>query len=97
VDHLGGTVWIDAADHVTTKLVAHLVPAEGRREPVFVQAYERTADGLWLGSYTRLNPSVKPAFFNGEAYDWIVVSHNYRRFSIDATEVKQPEPKRRTG
>jgi hypothetical protein len=80
VDHLSGTAWIDAADRVTSKLIAHLAPAAERDEPVFVQAYTRTPEGIWLGSYTRLNPSVKPEFFNGETYDWIIESHNYLRF-----------------
>jgi len=95
VDHLSGTVWIDAADRVTIKLVAHLAPAAGENAPVFVQAYTPTPEGIWVGSYTRLNPSVKPEFFNGETYDWTVESRNYRRFVTGTVVVRQEDPKKR--
>jgi len=97
VDHLCGTVWIDAADHVTAKLVARMAPLDMERqeEPVFVQAYTRMPEGIWLGSYTRLNPSVKPEFFNGETYDWIIESRNYRRFLTGEIVLREEEPKKR--
>jgi hypothetical protein len=93
VDHLCGSVWIDAADRVTIKLIARLAPATGKNEPVFVQAYSRTPEGVWLGSYTRLNPSVKPEFFNGETYDWIIESRDYRRFWTGTVVVRPEKPK----
>lgn len=97
VDHLRGTVWIDAADHVTTKLIAYMTPpaakSVGKDEPVFAQAYTRTTEGIWLGSYTRLNPSIKPEFFNGETYDWIIESRNYRRFTSEPSVLQRVDHK----
>jgi len=94
VDHLCGTVWIDATDRITAKLIAHMYPDTAKTEPVFVQAYERSSEGTWLGTYTRLNPSVKPEWFSDETFDWVIETRNYRRFGTEPADIKQVNRKR---
>ena len=106
VDRLSGSVWIDAADRITAKLIARVAPIfvesakppirpDRKNEPVYVQAFTRLKDGVWLGTYTRLNPSVYPKYFNDETYDWIVESSNYRRFGAEPAVLKPVDRKTR--
>lgn len=74
-------------------MVAFAQPGKVPLEPVFEQRFERLPDGIWVGTYTRLNPSVNPDLFNQESYDWIVETKNYRRFGTESGELKQVRTK----
>ena len=106
VNRLSGSVWIDAADRITAKLTARVAPAFAesakppinparKNEPVYVQVFTRLKDGVWLGSYTRLNPSTYPKYFSDETYDWVVESGNYRRFGAEPAVLKPMDRKTR--
>lgn len=87
--HLRGTVWIDADDKITAKIIALAVPSSQGDDVVFEQRFSRMPEGVWLQTYLRMNPSTNPKFFNGENFDWIRENYGYQRFTVDATPISQ--------
>ena len=98
LSHLAGTIWIDANDKITTKIVARLAdPADkpgGKDDTVFAQEFLRAPDGIWLVKYLRVNPTVKPEYFDGINLELIVERSDYQRFTVRAEDPKLADPKK---
>ena len=82
---LNGTVWIDAADRVVSRLEAWPAadPARGRPEPVLVYEQVRLADGTWMHASTRINTTRHPALFNRVTIEFREDFTGYKRFGTE--------------
>lgn len=84
---LNGTVWIDAADRVVSRLEAW--PADEfsqgprRPEPVLVYEQVRLSDGTWMHYTTRINTTRHPALFNKVTIEFQEVFTDYKRFGTE--------------
>ena len=88
--HLAGTLWIDAQDRITTRIVARITPPTGAPDDTaFVQEFARMPEGVWLSTYLRLDTSLKPEYFNGEAFEWIRERKNHQHFTVGIEIPKQ--------
>jgi len=98
LSHLAGTVWVDAADKITTKIVARLAkPTDklaGKDDTAFVQEFTRMPEGVWLFKYLRVNPAVKPEYFNGMNSELISERSNFQRFTVRAEDPKLADQKK---
>lgn len=96
--HLAGTIWIDVEDKIATKIVAHLAEASGalasKGDTAFALEYMRMPDGVWLVKYLRVNPAVRPEYFDGMNSELIVERSDYQRFTVRADDPKLADPKK---
>lgn len=90
-----GTVWIDQADKIVTRLEGWPASEEAfdliqstapRNDAALVYQQERQADGLWLPSIISLNANGRPDLFNGLNWEVIFEFGSYRRFDTSASE-----------
>ncbi len=81
--HLRGTLWIDQEDGLPVQVKTYLADTRGEDQEVYVEGHTRQLNGKWLRSYLRINPAANPKVFNGERFEWTVVSSNYQEFSVD--------------
>ncbi|HVF28563.1 MAG TPA: VWA domain-containing protein [Pyrinomonadaceae bacterium] len=98
VAKLVGTVWIDAADKVVTRLEGwpavefaarnERSPAP-RREAAIIYQQMRLPTGVWLPSLIRMNAAGDDQLFNGLNWDVLFEMSDYKRFNtaVDKIEV----------
>ena len=91
LQHLTGTLWIDAADRVVVKAKAWVVGAT-EKEGLFLEVYHRKVfSDMWALVYYRINPSVRPELFKHERFDWSFENSQFQRCTVDPGQLKQME------
>ena len=90
--HLAGTVWIDAEQKVTAKLLAYLVSDQQRQKTAYHLESVRLPDGTWLVKRSGFNATLNPQAFNGLNLEWFFERTNYQRFTAQAGDVKLDSP-----
>ncbi len=95
VAKLIGTVWIDQADKIVTRLEGWPASEEAfdliqstapKNDAALVYRQERQADGLWFPSLIRLNANGRTDLFNGLNWEVVFEFGSYRRFDTSANE-----------
>jgi len=103
VSKLIGTVWIDQADKIVTRLEGWPASEEAfdliqstapQNDAALVYRQERKADGLWFPSLIRLNANGRTDLFNGLNWEVVFEFGSYRRFETSANEkISNPSSK----
>jgi hypothetical protein len=103
VAKLIGTVWIDQADKIVTRLEGWPASEEAfdliqstapKNDAALVYRQERQADGLWFPSLIRLNANGRTDLFNGLNWEVVFEFGSYRRFDTSANEkISKPSGK----
>jgi hypothetical protein len=105
---LNGTIWIDAADRIISRLAAWPVPpapdpkkraappspiTEASAPAIYVEMM-RLPEGVWLSTLTRINGLDYPKLFDGIAYEMIFTYSEYKRFNTETLdpEIETPKP-----
>jgi len=95
ITKLIGTVWIDQADKIVTRLEGWPAAEEAfdlmqsmapQNDAALVYRQERQSDGLWFPSLIRLNANGRTDLFNGLNWEVVFEFGNYRRFDTSASE-----------
>jgi tetratricopeptide (TPR) repeat protein len=98
---LVGTVWIDQADSVVTRLEGWPASAAAfdlvqstapRDEAALIYQQTRLADGAWFPSVIRMNAGGRTDLFDGLNWDVVFEFSNYQRFNTSGSE-KLSSPK----
>ncbi|HKO96624.1 MAG TPA: hypothetical protein VJU86_06520 [Pyrinomonadaceae bacterium] len=96
---LHGSIWIDDADRVVSRLEAwpglerdDRNTKEIQKELVLVYEQLRLADGTWMHASTRINTTNHPKLFNGVTIEFQEVFTNYKRFSSEVDSYKIGKP-----
>jgi hypothetical protein len=109
IARLTGEIWIDAQDHIVTRLVGrptqsannaspaqpHTTPAPTADAPpaVYVEMM-RLPEGVWLPRIVRINGADYKKLFDGITWESTWTYSNFRRFSTEIMDVKiNPEGK----
>ncbi|HVF88410.1 MAG TPA: hypothetical protein VM866_12515, partial [Pyrinomonadaceae bacterium] len=97
IAELVGTVWIDAADKVVTRLEgwpAAEFTATNERSPVprkeaaIIYQQVRLPTGVWLPSLIRMNAAGDGQLFNGLNWDVLFEMSDYKRFNTDVDKIE---------
>lgn len=101
---LVGTVWIDQADKVVTRLEGWPASAAAfdlaqsaapRDEAALIYQQTRQADGSWFPSLIRMNAGGRAELFDGLNWDVLFEFSNYQRFNTSANEkLNAPSPQK---
>lgn len=98
---LVGTVWIDSADKVVTRLEGWpssaaafdlVQSAAPRDEAALIYQQTRQADGAWFPSVIRMNAGGRTDLFDGLNWDVVFEFSNYQRFNTQADDAKIKDP-----
>ena len=100
VAQLSGEIWIDAQDHIVSRLVgwpvAGLDNTENsnphERPPAVYVEMTRLKEGIWLPRMARINAADYPKLFDGITTDSTSTYTNYIRFSTEIRDVKVNPP-----
>jgi hypothetical protein len=95
VAQLAGEIWIDAQEHIVTRLVgwpAVEKTSDGRggdaSTPAIHIEMQRLPTGVWLPRVSRINGADYPKLFDGINWDSKSTYSNYVRFSTEVKDVK---------
>jgi hypothetical protein len=107
ISKLNGTVWIDLADKVVTRLegwplqksapeqsAAHEAQPASDSEPAVIYQQVRLSTGVWVPSLIRMNAGGNAALFNGLNWDVMFQFKDYKRFSTDVGGIELEKPKK---
>jgi len=99
-----GTVWIDQADKIVTRVEGWPASEDAfdlmqstapQNDAALVYRQERQADGLWFPSLIRLNANGRTDLFDGLNWEVVFEFGTYRRFDTSANE-KMVKPTNKT-
>lgn len=109
INRLHGTIWIDVADRVVTRLEGWPLPppllAQNRvatqareetpklTEAALVYQQMRLSAGVWVPSLIRMNAGGDTTLFNGLNWDVMFEFSDYKRYSTDVGDIKLERPK----
>ena len=93
IAQLVGEIWIDAADHIVSKLTGWPVNAangseSGERPPAVYAEMLRLPSGVWLPLASRINGLDYPKLFNGMVDDTSMTHREYKQFVTDVKRTK---------
>nr|MBA2646875.1 hypothetical protein [Pyrinomonadaceae bacterium] len=97
VAKLVGTIWIDAADKVVTRLegwpAAEFTAINDRssaprKEAAIIYQQVRLTTGVWLPSMIRMNTAGDGRLFNGLNWDVVFEMSDYKRFNTDVDKIE---------
>jgi hypothetical protein len=104
IAQLTGDIWIDARDHIVTRLTGWpsltadntkppgQAPASGQRPPAVYVEMMRLPEGVWLPHVVRINGADYQKLFDGITSDSLATYSNYVRFSTEIKDVKVDSP-----
>ena len=100
VAQLSGEIWIDAQDHIVSRLVGWPVAQQdntgnsnpNERPPAVYVEMTRLKEGTWLPHMARINAADYPKLFDGITTDSTSTYANYIRFSTEIRDVKVNPP-----
>ena len=103
IAQLAGEIWIDAQDHIVTRLVGWpateqdksrsiYLPAAHERSPAVYVEMMRLKEGIWLPRMARINAADYPKLFDGITSDSTSTYSNHLRFSTEIKDVKVNPP-----
>jgi len=100
VAQLSGEIWIDAQDHIVSRLVGWPVAGPDNtgnsnpheRPPAVYVEMTRLKEGIWLPRMARINAADYPKLFDGINMDSTSTYTNYIRFSTEIRDVKVNPP-----
>jgi len=95
ISKLVGTIWIDQADHVITRLEAWpaaqaafdlLQSTAPRDDAALIYQQRRQDNGLWFPSLIRMNAGGRAELFDGLNWDVVFEFSDYQRFNTSASD-----------
>ena len=95
ISKLVGTIWIDQADKVVTRLEAwpavqaafdFLQSTAPRDDAALIYQQQRQPNGSWFPTVIRMNAGGRKELFNGLNWDVLFEFSGYHRFNTDSTE-----------
>jgi hypothetical protein len=100
VAQLTGEIWIDAQDHIVTRLagwpgvntLANQPQPSGERPPAVYAEMMHLPEGVWLPHVIRINGADYQTLFDGITTDTISTFSKYIRFSTEIKDVKVGQP-----
>ena len=103
VAQLTGEIWIDAQDHIVTRLAGwptfgasnnppNQPPASGERPPAVYVEMMRLPEGVWLPHVVRINGADYQTLFDGISRDSESTFSKYIRFTTEIKDVKVGQP-----
>ncbi|MEP6922134.1 MAG: hypothetical protein ABI967_13490 [bacterium] len=105
IARLTGELWIDAQDHIVTRLVGwpspatsrkpgetQVIPTSGARPPAVYVEMMRVREGFWLPRTIRINGADYPTLFDGVTTDHFSNYSNYIRFTTEVKDVDVTAP-----
>lgn len=101
IANLVGTVWIDQADKVLTRLEGWPASAAAfdlvqstapRDEAALIYQQTRQKDNTWVPSLIRMNAGGRTDLFDGLNWDVVFEFGNYHQFNTQADEAKIKDP-----
>ena len=100
IAQLSGEIWIDAQDHIVTRLVGWPAGEQDKigssnpseRPPAGYVDMTRLKEGVWLPRMARINAADYPKLFDGLTADSTSTYTNYIRFSTEIKDVKINPP-----
>jgi hypothetical protein len=99
IAQLKGMIWIDATDHIVTRLVGWPLRSLGEREtasekpPAIYVEMMRLPEGVWLPAALRINGADYPELFDHMTYDSTSTYSEYKRFLTEINDVQVGKPK----
>jgi hypothetical protein len=104
IAQLTGEIWIDAQDHIVSRLVGRptlkiggpvqTVATAGEPPPAVYVEMQRLPEGVWLPRIVRINGADHQTLFDGMTWDFTWTFSNFRRFATEIKEIKiNPESK----
>lgn len=95
ISKLVGTIWIDQADKIVTRLEAwpatqaafdFLQSTAPRDDAALIYQQQRQSNGLWFPTLIHMNAGGRKELFNGLNWDVLFEFSGYHRFNTDSTE-----------